>query len=43
MSGCTDKPEDPAGDVPVIIYLVDTLRADRLGVYGYEKRATSPG
>jgi arylsulfatase A-like enzyme len=27
--------------VPVIIYLVDTLRADRLGVYGYA-RPTSP-
>jgi hypothetical protein len=23
-------------DVPVIIYLVDTLRADRLGLYGYD-------
>lgn len=29
-------------NVPVIIYLVDTLRADRLGVYGYTK-PTSPG
>ena len=28
------------GDVPVIIYVVDTLRADRLGLYGYDK-ATS--
>ena len=28
-------------DVPVIIYLVDTLRADRLGIYGYP-RPTSP-
>lgn len=28
-------------DVPVIIYLVDTLRADRLGLYGYSK-VTSP-
>jgi arylsulfatase A-like enzyme len=28
-------------DVPVIIYLVDTLRADRLGFYGYP-RPTSP-
>jgi arylsulfatase A-like enzyme len=28
-------------DVPIIIYLVDTLRADRLGVYGYS-RETSP-
>jgi hypothetical protein len=26
--------------VPVIIYLVDSLRADRLGLYGY-KRTTS--
>lgn len=29
-------------DVPVIIYLVDTLRADRLGLYGYDQHATSP-
>jgi arylsulfatase A-like enzyme len=28
-------------NIPVIIYLVDTLRADRLGVYGYA-RPTSP-
>ena len=28
-------------DVPVIIYLVDTLRADRLGIYGHS-RPTSP-
>jgi arylsulfatase A-like enzyme len=28
-------------DVPIIIYLVDTLRADRLGTYGYS-RPTSP-
>lgn len=26
----------------VIIYLIDTLRADRLGLYGYTRRATSP-
>ena len=32
----------PVRTVPVIIYLVDTLRADRLGVYGYTTRATSP-
>jgi hypothetical protein len=32
---------DGQRDVPVIIYLVDTLRADRLGVYGYS-RPTSP-
>ena len=28
-------------EVPIIIYLVDTLRADRLGIYGYSGR-TSP-
>jgi arylsulfatase A-like enzyme len=28
-------------DVPVVIYLIDTLRADRLGIYGYGK-PTSP-
>lgn len=27
--------------VPIVIYLVDTLRADRLGAYGYD-RGTSP-
>jgi arylsulfatase A-like enzyme len=27
---------------PVIIYLIDTLRADRLGLYGYRTRETSP-
>jgi arylsulfatase A-like enzyme len=32
---------DGQRDVPIIIYLVDTLRADRLGVYGYS-RPTSP-
>ena len=31
----------PAPKVPVIVYLVDTLRADHLGIYGYD-RATSP-
>jgi arylsulfatase A-like enzyme len=29
-------------DVPVIIYLVDTLRADRLGLYGHDQHVTSP-
>ena len=40
---CADP--DSALDAPeasVIIYLVDTLRADRLGTYGYTGRATSP-
>ena len=26
----------------IVIFLIDTLRADRLGVYGYERRPTSP-
>ncbi len=33
-------PTVPAG-TPIIIYLIDTLRADHLGVYGYD-RPTSP-
>ena len=33
---------NPEQKTPVIIYLVDTLRADRLGVYGYTERPTSP-
>jgi arylsulfatase A-like enzyme len=33
-------PAAPA-EVPVVIYLIDTLRADRLGLYGYGK-PTSP-
>jgi len=32
---------EPAVNWPVIIYLIDTLRADRLGLYGYDK-STSP-
>jgi choline-sulfatase len=28
--------------VNVVIFLIDTLRADRLGVYGYDRRPTSP-
>jgi arylsulfatase A-like enzyme len=36
------KLDDPRQvSTPVIIYLVDTLRADRLGAYGYEE-STSP-
>jgi arylsulfatase A-like enzyme len=30
------KTAEPA-NVPIVIYLVDTLRADRLGLYGYER------
>ena len=30
------------GQVNIVIFLIDTLRADRLGVYGYTRRPTSP-
>ena len=36
------RPANPSGGrkVPVIIYLIDTLRADHLGCYGYSKGQT---
>lgn len=45
--GCADRPSgnDPVVDrAPpnIVIFLVDTLRADRLGLYGYDRRPTSP-
>ena len=39
--GEVPEPAPAAAPVPVVIYLVDTLRADRLGTYGYD-RPTSP-
>ena len=36
-------PEEPAAPPPrpdVVLYLVDTLRQDHLGVYGYERDTT---
>lgn len=43
-SGGTDAPPAASSDAmtPVVIYLIDTLRADRLGAYGYTRRPTSP-
>jgi arylsulfatase A-like enzyme len=42
-AGCGGPDSESAAEpVPIIIYLVDTLRTDRLGVYGYTERATSP-
>ncbi len=32
----------PTGPLNIVIYLIDTLRADHLGVYGYGRRPTSP-
>jgi arylsulfatase A-like enzyme len=42
--GACSEPNPPLEKpkIPIVIYLVDTLRADRIGVYGYEERATSP-
>lgn len=40
IGACTDRPEVRPG-VPVVVYVVDSLRADRLGVYG-NTRAGSP-
>lgn len=31
-----------AGSVNVCVFLIDTLRADRVGAYGYDRRPTSP-
>ncbi len=31
-----------AGNVNVVIFIIDTLRADRLNAYGYERHVTSP-
>jgi choline-sulfatase len=45
-SGPGPDPRPAAGakntPIPIVIYLVDTLRADRLGFYGYAERETSP-
>ncbi len=35
-------PQARPDQVNVVIFLIDSLRADRLGAYGYERRPTSP-
>lgn len=40
-AGCSPAPPRADGPVDVVLYVVDTLRRDRLGVYGYP-RPTSP-
>jgi arylsulfatase A-like enzyme len=52
LSACSDQAETSrrgvasaqprSGTVNIVIFLIDTLRADRLGVYGYGRRPTSP-
>jgi arylsulfatase A-like enzyme len=39
--GCADRGEMPSGHPNVLLYLIDTLRSDHLGCYGYP-RPTSP-
>ena len=43
--GCTRAPKPAAAAAApsnVIVILVDTLRADKMGTYGYQKRPTTP-
>jgi arylsulfatase A-like enzyme len=53
LAGCRGEPQrPPAAERPrlagaaqgwnVVVLSIDTLRADRLGAYGYKERATSP-
>lgn len=42
LAGCSGLFAPAAKDLNVILISYDTLRADRLGIYGYEKRETSP-
>jgi arylsulfatase A-like enzyme len=37
MTGCSDAPEAPPN---ILLVMVDTLRKDQLGVYGYERDTT---
>ncbi|MEE4272862.1 MAG: hypothetical protein V2I67_14405, partial [Thermoanaerobaculales bacterium] len=46
VAGCSAPPEDPASQIDeqapnVIIVLIDALRADRTGPYGFRERATT--
>lgn len=40
-AGCADQPAPQAEPPNIVVFLVDTLRADRLGIYGYDRRPTS--
>lgn len=41
LAACGGEGPEPAPRGPVIVIAIDTLRADHLGLYGYE-RETSP-
>ena len=38
----TVEPAGPPPNINIVIFLIDTLRADRLGAYGYTKHPNSP-
>jgi arylsulfatase A-like enzyme len=40
--GACGRSAGPAGPTPFVLISIDTLRADRLNCYGYEKRTVSP-
>jgi arylsulfatase A-like enzyme len=39
-SRCADDVVEPRARAPVLIYLIDTLRADHMGCYGYQRPTT---
>ncbi len=41
VEGAGSRPTGPPAGTPVVVYLIDTLRRDRLGCYGY-RREVSP-
>ena len=44
LAASTHAPDNTAnaGNVNVVIFIIDTLRADRLNTYGYDRKTTSP-
>ena len=42
LPACSPAPAEAAGKPNVLLILVDTMRADSLGPYGYTKRKTTP-
>lgn len=44
LAASTRAPDNTAnaGNVNVVIFIIDTLRADRLNAYGYDRKTTSP-
>src|SRR5436190_21459766 len=40
VAGCRAHAERPAGPTPIVLVSLDTLRADRVGTYGYTGGST---